>query len=140
MAVLYRSLCWRLGWPVYLAMTGWHDICRYEDGTRTVNIKATAIGLGGFLTPPDEFYIKKHHLLPERISSGSDLTALKPRQMLGCFFGSRGRCWYDSYDALGAVEDYRRAAELFPESRLWKEELQRVSSLAYGNHSVWQVT
>jgi hypothetical protein len=104
-----------------------------------VNIEATAIGLGGVSTPPDEHYVKKHCLSPERIAAGSDLTALKPRQMLGYFFGSRGRCWYDCYDALGAVDDYRRASELFPQSRLWAEQLQRITSLAYGRDGVWQV-
>src|SRR5262245_18504640 len=101
MAVLYLCLCWRLGWPVSLAMTGWHTICRYDDGLRAVNIETTAIGEGGFSTPPDEHYIEKDRLRPEDIASGSDLTALKPRQALGGYFGARGRYWYDRCDAKG---------------------------------------
>ncbi len=130
MAVLYLSVCWRLGWPVFLALTGWHEICRYDDGTRTLNVETTAIGEGGFGTPPDEYYIAKYNLLPEWITSGSDLTALRPRQMLGSFFGSRGRYWYDRRDALGATDDYRRATELFPQSRLWREKYHHAAGLA----------
>jgi hypothetical protein len=130
MAVLYLSLCWRLEWPVHLALAGWHEICRYDDGERTINIETTAIGEGGFGTPPDEHYIRKYSLLPEWITSGSDLTALKPRQMLGCFFGSRGRYWYDRQDALGAMDDYRRATELFPQSHLWREKYTHAAGLA----------
>ncbi len=130
MAVLYISLCWRLRWPVYLACSGWHMICRYDDGKRTINVETTAIGEGGFRTPPDEYYIEKDCLLPEWVASGSDLTALKPRQMLGSFFGSRGRYWYDRYDALRAVDDYRRAMELFPQSRLWREKYHHAAGLA----------
>jgi hypothetical protein len=129
MAVLYVCLSWRLGWPVFLAQSGWHTLCRYDDGTRTMNIETTAIGEGGFSTPPDGHYIKADRLTARDILSGSDLTALKPRQMLGCFFGARGRYWYDRYDAVRAREDYRRATELFPQSRLWLEQWSHASGL-----------
>jgi hypothetical protein len=120
MAVLYHCLCWRLGWPVSLAFSGWHAFCRYDDGKTTVNVETTAIGEGGFSLPGDRYYIERDGLLPEHIRSGSDLTALRPRQVLGSFFGSRGRYWFDVYLALPASEDYGRAARLFPESRLWR--------------------
>jgi hypothetical protein len=129
-AVLYHSLCWRLGWPVSLALMGWHFICRYDDGMRRINIETTAVGEGGFSTPPDEDYIKRDNLLPEYISSGSDLTALKPRQVLGCFFGVRGRHWYDLYLAVPARDDYERATRLFPQSRLWQESAEHTRYLA----------
>jgi hypothetical protein len=129
MAVLYVSLCWRLGWPVSLAMSGWHTLCRYDDGTRAINIETTAIGEGGFSTPPDAHYIRADKLTAEDIPSGSDLTALKPRQMLGCFFGWQGRYWYDRYDAVRARDDYARAAKLFPQSRLWRQQWTHASNL-----------
>ena len=119
----------------------WHDICRYEDGTRTVNIEATAIGLGGFLTPPDEFYIKKHHLL-----SGTNLVWIRPHRAEAA---SDARLLFRVARPM-LVRLLRRARgggglpagrqNCFQQSRLWKEELQRVSSLAYGKDSVWQVT
>jgi hypothetical protein len=129
MAVLYLSLCWRLGWPVFLAMSRWHKLCRYDDGERRINIETTAIGEGGFSVPPDELYIKKDNLRPEDISSGSDLTCLSPRQMLGCFFGSRGRYWHDQFLPMAARDDYQRAAKLFPQSRLWRENWEYADRL-----------
>jgi hypothetical protein len=130
MAVLYVALCWRLGWPVFLAMTRWHVICRYHDGQRTVNIEPSCIGRGGFSTPEDDVYIKEDKLTPEDISSGSDLSPLTARQSLGVFFGLRGRYWHDRRDALCARDDYQRATTLFPQSRLWREKYQYVCQLA----------
>jgi hypothetical protein len=130
MAVLYLCLCWRLGWPVSLALSGWHTLCRYDDDARKINIETTAIGEGGFSTPPDEHYIKADRLSAWDIQSGSDLTALRPRQVLGCFFGARGRYWYDRFDANRARDDYGRASELFPQSRLWREKWRHASGLA----------
>lgn len=120
--VLYVALCWRLGWPVSLAVSRWHVICRYHDGRRSVNIETSRIGQGGFGTPEDEVYIKEDRLTPEDIASGSDLSPLTARQALGVFFGLRGRYWYDRRDAVCARDDFRRAMGLFPESRLWREQ------------------
>jgi hypothetical protein len=130
MGVLYYSLCWRLGWPVSLALTGWHELCRYDDGKRTINVETSNIGMGAYRIMPDEEYIREDHLAPERVASGSDLTALRPRQVLGVFFGNRGRYWYDQYIALAAKDDYGRAVKLFPESWLWREKRQNACLLA----------
>ena len=130
MAVLYLSLCWRLRWPVFLAQSWWHSFCRYDDGQRTMNIETSCIGMGGFRTPPDAEYAWQDSLSDEDIISGANLTALKPQQMLGCFFGARGRYWYDRFDARGAEADYGRASRLFPQSRLWREKRQNAAALA----------
>ena len=44
MPTLHVALGWRLGWPVSLAVAGWHVLCRYDDGVRTHNIEATRTG------------------------------------------------------------------------------------------------
>ena len=130
MSVLCLSLCWRLKWPVYLAQSWWHSFCRYDDGQRTINIETSCIGEGGFSTPSDESYIRQDNLRSSDIGpSGGNLTALKPWQMLGCFFGARGRYWYDCCDARGAEADYGRASKLFPESRLWREKWTNAAGL-----------
>ena len=48
MPALHCALGWRLGWPVSLALAGWHVFCRFDDGTRTRNIESTRTGGGGF--------------------------------------------------------------------------------------------
>jgi hypothetical protein len=32
MAALHLALGWRLGWPVSLAVVGWHVILRFDNG------------------------------------------------------------------------------------------------------------
>jgi hypothetical protein len=131
MADLFHCLAWRLRWPVYLAMSRWHSLCRYDDGERKINIETSNFE-GGFRTPPDEHYMREDGLLPFDIEHGSDLTDLTPRQTLGCYYGARGRYWYDQADATRAEADYARAARLFPQSRLWRQKWQYALSLKQG--------
>jgi regulator of sirC expression with transglutaminase-like and TPR domain len=123
MAALHVAIGWRLGWPVSLAMAGWHILCRYDDGKTIHNIEATNNGKGGFHSHPDAYYRAKYQVSEDAIRAGSDLTALSPRQMLGAFLLMRARHWQDSGHAKEAATDYRRAAEFFPESRLLQRKL-----------------
>ncbi len=136
MAVLFHALCWRLRWPVSLAHAGWHEFCRYDNGTRTINVETSNIGQGFFRTLPDGYYSAKYNLLAERVRLGSDLQALSPRRVLGCFFGARGRYWYDQREAALARDDYGRAAGLFPESWLWREKWAHARALASAGGTV----
>jgi hypothetical protein len=117
MSMLHVALGWRLGWPLSLACVRNHKICRYDDGEVTYNIEATQTGLGGFKAPPDSYYIKEYDLSPKAISSGSDLRAVKPRELLGIFMGARGRHMRDTDRKAMAVADYLTARSLFPTSR-----------------------
>lgn len=117
MAALHVAISRRLGWPVSLACVGSHYICRYDDGTVTHNIEATQAGYGGFKSDPDSYLIERYELPPKAISSGSDLRAVNPREMLGIFLGFRGRhmrgtCRWDE-----AERDYLLARHLFPSNR-----------------------
>jgi hypothetical protein len=117
MAALHVAIGWRLGWPVSLACVKSHLICRYDDGRVTYNIEATSTGRGGFSAPTDEDLIRKFGLPPVAISSGSDLRALKPREMLGVFVGLRGRHMRDTDRWDEAEGDYLLARRLYPTSR-----------------------
>jgi hypothetical protein len=117
MATLHVALGWRLGWPVSLACVGSHFICRYDDGEVTHNIEATKNGGGGFHSHPDEYYLQEHRLPGKAVTCGSDLRAVTPREMLGLFFGARGR-HFDNTNRLEEAEaDYLLARYLFPRSR-----------------------
>jgi Transglutaminase-like superfamily len=118
MPALHVALGWRLGWPVSLACAGWHLLCRYDDGQRTHNIEATNNGHGGFHSHPDDYYRQQYHLPDEAIQGGSDLTALRPRQLLGLFVGLRARHWDDIGCSEPACRDYHLARDLFPNSLL----------------------
>ena len=117
MAALHVAIGWRLGWPVSLACVKSHFICRYDDGVVTHNIEATQAGFGGFKSDPDDYLIEKYGLPAVAISSGSDLRALKPREMFGAFLGLRGRHMCDTGRQEEAEADYLLARCLYPNSR-----------------------
>jgi hypothetical protein len=117
MAALHVAIGWRLGWPVSLACVRSHYICRYDDGQVTHNIEATQAGYGGFKSDPDAYLIEHYELPPKAISSGSDLRAVNPREMLGIFLGFRGRHMRDVGRWDEAERDYLLARHLFPSNR-----------------------
>lgn len=117
MAALHVAIGWRLGWPVSLACVKSHYVCRYDDGRVTHNIEATQSGYGGFKSDPDEYLIQKYGLPPVAIRCGSDLRALKPRELLGVFVGFRARHMQDLERYQDAELDYLLARRLFPNSR-----------------------
>ncbi|HXG11591.1 MAG TPA: transglutaminase family protein [Gemmataceae bacterium] len=117
MAALHVAIGWRLGWSVSLACVKSHFVCRYDDGKVTHNIEATQAGYGGFKSDPDDYLIRQYGLPPVAIRSGSDLRALKPREMLGVFLGFRGRHMRDTGRWEEAEADYLLARWLFPNSR-----------------------
>lgn len=117
MSALHVAIAWRFGWPVSLACVGSHFICRYDDGKVTHNIEATQSGYGGFKSDPDRELIQRYHLPLIAVVCGSDLRALKPREMLGAFLGLRGRHMRDTNRLREANADYLLARWLFPLSR-----------------------
>jgi hypothetical protein len=111
------AVAWRLGWPVSLACVHSHFIARYDDGQVTHNIEATETGRGGVSSKTDEAIMTDFRLPPKAITSGSDLRALKPREMLGCFVGLRARHMRDIGEMAEAERDYLLARYLFPANR-----------------------
>jgi hypothetical protein len=117
MSALHVAVGWRLGWPVSLACVRSHYICRYDDGAVKHNIEPTQAGYGGFKSDPDAYLIERYELPPKAISSGSDLRAVTPRELLGIFIGFRGRHMNDTNRLQEAERDYLQARQLFPSSR-----------------------
>ena len=117
MAALHVAIAWRLGWPLSLACAGPHFFCRYDDGRVVHNIEATNNGRGGFQSHPDEYYQKEFGIPDRAVACGSDLRAVTPREMLGLFFGLRGRHWEDIGRLVEAEVDYLWARVLFPRNR-----------------------
>ena len=126
MPALHVALGWRLGWPVSLAVAGWHVLCRYDDGVRTHNIEATRTGQGGFHSHPDEDYRRRYAIAESDVQSGSDLTALDARRTLGLFVGFRARLWQDLHRFEQAARDYELALRLFPNSRLLRRKATEI--------------
>jgi hypothetical protein len=129
MAALHVALGWRLGWPVSLACVRAHLICRYDDGRVTHNIEATQSGYGGFKSDPDDYLIRQYGLPPGAVSSGSDLRALRPREVLGVFIAFRGRHMRDTGNWEQAELDYLLARHLFPTSRRLHLDAMAVTAL-----------
>jgi hypothetical protein len=125
MAVFYVILARRIGLPVSLAYAGSHLYARYDDGFGLhYNIETTDLGRGGYCSPTDE-EIRAHYRLPEIAETcGSDLVGLSNRQMLGVYFGLRGRHFSDlrtiPNDPLTPrmEVDFLLARALYPESRV----------------------
>jgi Transglutaminase-like superfamily len=122
MAALHVALGWRLGWPVSLACVGTHFICRYDDGKVRHNIEATQTGNGGFKSDPDDELIQQYRLPRQAITSGSDLRAVTPRELLGIFVGLRARHARDIRNYVQAERDYLLARYLFPAHRINSRE------------------
>jgi hypothetical protein len=131
MAALHVALGWRLRWPVSLACVGAHLICRYDDGKVTHNIEATKTGGHGFHSHPDDYYLRTHRLPEKAIACRSDLRALTPQEMLGVFFGLRGRHFVDTNRDELAEPDYLTARALFPRNRQL-HYAQVMSSVQFG--------
>jgi hypothetical protein len=132
MPALHVALSWRLGWPVSLAVAGWHVLCRFDDGHRSHNIEATRTGGGGFHSHPDEEYRARYMISEKDVESGSDLTALDARRMLGLFIGFRARYWQDVGRMRQAADDYRMALQLFPNSRLLFQKADELGVVEIG--------
>ncbi len=124
LATLQLAMGWRMGWPVSLACINAHYILRFDDGETTHNIETTQSGHGGFKSDPDEFLIREHRLSPLAINSGSELRALRPRELLGAFIGLRARHRQDVGKSLHRTDlllesesDWLLARYLFPTNR-----------------------
>jgi hypothetical protein len=118
MSALHVAVGWRLGWPVSLACARWHILCRYDDGKVTHNIEATNNGQGGFSAPADAYYLKEYGIREWAVRCGSDLAALRPRELLGLFVSLRARHYHDCGNFQRALVDYQLAHRLFPNNRL----------------------
>lgn len=117
LAVLHVVLGRRLGWPVSLACIGSHFICRFDDGSKIINVEATDTGRGGFATPTDERLLENNQLPLKAVECGSDLRCLTSREMLGIFIGLRAR-HYDNIERFSEAErDYMLARYFFPQNR-----------------------
>jgi hypothetical protein len=133
MPALHVALAWRLGWPVSLACARWHILCRYDDGKVAHNIEATNNGRGGFHSHPDAYYRQKYGIPEEAVRSGCDLTALRPRQLLGLFVSLRARHFEDIGSLDEARADYELAARLFPNNpRFRGKAADLTSAFRYG--------
>jgi transglutaminase superfamily protein len=131
LAALHVAFGWRLGWPVSLACVHSHFISRFDDGRAVFNIEATQSDYGGFKSDPDEYLIAEKKLPPIAITSGSDLRALRPREVLGQFIGLRARHARDvgihegnESKILASEPDWLLARQLCPTSRqLYRNQL-----------------
>ncbi|MCI0702338.1 MAG: transglutaminase-like domain-containing protein [Planctomycetia bacterium] len=117
MAALHHAIGWRLGWPVSLACAASHLFLRYDNGLVQYNVEATQAGFGGMSSPPDEYLVTQYKLTPEAISTGSDLRALKPSEVLGVFLSLRARHFRDVGNTTFAERDYLLARYLVPSNR-----------------------
>ncbi len=117
LSMVFVILAWRLGWPVSLASVGSHFISRYDDGDVRYNIEATNLEGDTFSSQDDEYYLKLYNLPEKAIRCGSDLRAVTPRELLGTFFGLRGRHYENTDRFENAEVDYLLARYLFPKNR-----------------------
>jgi len=117
MPVLHVAIGRRLGWPVSLACTGSHFVCRYDDGKVIYNIEATDTGRGGFAEGSDQDYVEKEGISQKAIAVGSDLRRLTASEMLGVFIAARARHFNDTGRSDLAARDYVLAFTQMPNNR-----------------------
>lgn len=139
LAALHVAMGWRMGWPVSLACVNSHYVLRFDDGETIYNIEATQSDFGGFKSDPDDYLIRERRLPSIAITSGSDLRALRPRELLGVFVSLRARHLQDVGNqqhredlVLASEPDWLLARQLFPSNRaIYKHQM--VSSTMRGN-------
>jgi len=117
MPALHVAIGRRLGWPVGLACTNSHFVCRYDDGKVVYNIEATETGRGGFAEGSDQDYIERESVSQKAIAVGSDLRKLTGREMLGVFIAARARYYNDTGKSDLAARDYALAFTQMPNNR-----------------------
>jgi hypothetical protein len=132
MAALYFGLAWRYGWPVTLATAGYHLLVQYFDGQVRHNVEASTIGEGGFSAPTDDFYVTKHGVSEEFVVQGLELRPLRPREVLGVFFGLRLRYFRDVNRPAEAERDLRLAKSLAPDCWWLGEEEWKLAAFYAG--------
>jgi len=113
--------------PVSLACAGTHFLCRFDDGSKTINIEATETGRGGFSSQTDEYVRAKHKVPAKALDCGSDLRAVSAREMLGLFLGFRARHFENTRRVAEAEADYLLARHLFPRNRMLYVAQSRLS-------------
>lgn len=140
LAALQHAVGWRLGWPVSIACLNSHFILRFDDGETIYNIEATQSGHGGFKSDPDTYLIEQYNLPEIAIASGSDLRALRPREVLGSYIGLRarhlfdlGRSHGDESQILSSEADWLLARHLFTTNRALYKNQTVVSALRAGS-------
>jgi hypothetical protein len=136
MSALQMAIGWRLGWAVSLAAVRSHDILRFDDGEKIYNVETTNTGRGGWSSMTDEQYIEEYHLSSKALVTGSDLRALRPREVLALFIGLRARHYqdcakaYHQFDLFAKAEtDWLLARHLFPANRRLYTNSMGVSAL-----------
>lgn len=124
MGALFVALCWRIGWPVKLVTAKAHFYCKFDDGEVQHNVEPTNFDRG-FRTPFDSHFKEEHGIPDIAVDIGSDLKPLSPRELLGVFYGLRGRHNRDCERIQDAEEDYLFARTLFPQNRrLYMEQME----------------
>jgi hypothetical protein len=76
----------------------------------------------------DALSVRKYGIAEEAIRSGSDLTALRPRQLLGLFVSLRARHFEDTGHLDEARADYELAARLFPNNLRFRAKVAELTS------------
>jgi hypothetical protein len=118
MATLFLALARRLDLPVSLACVGAHFICRFDDGTKAINIETSTFHEGGgFSCGTDQQYLEARETPKVALNCGSDLRAITAREMLGVFVGLRARHLDNILRFTEAEQDYLLARYLFPNNR-----------------------
>jgi hypothetical protein len=128
LSLLHVVLGRRLGFPVSLACAGSHFLCRFDDGTKTINIEATETGRGGFGSESDDYYMREYNIPRCGVDCGSDLRALAPRELFGVFLGLRARHLENTERLAEAEPDYLLARYLFPQNRQLYINQRRISA------------
>lgn len=123
MPVLYMAIGHRLGWPIKGVVSRDHMWARWDDGKRggqRFNLDATNADSNGadgsFASLTDQEYADWLKTAPEFIQSGSDMTSLTARQLLGVFLQSRAGYWRAQGNRIRQREDLALAVQCFPQN------------------------
>jgi hypothetical protein len=122
--VLMVAVGRRCGYPLYLAASKGHLLCRWEDGGERFNIETAIEGVD---SKPDSYYRRwPHPIDDEELKTEKYLKSLSPAEELGVFAQIRAACLEENRRFNDSAQAYEIALRSFPESRYVKAYLNNV--------------
>lgn len=112
MPVLYVAVGRRLGYPLYLVASKKHLFVRWDDGTTSLNVEATARGLATY--GDDHYKSWPFNATEEEIRANGLLKSMTPEEELACFTSMRGHCLMCMGQFVKSVEAHRESCRLAP--------------------------
>ena len=119
MALLWKIVADRLGWPLFLRHAPTHLYLAWDDGAYRANLEAT----DSAKPVKDEEYRKREKVSEEDYKEGRYMRNLLPKEIVAAFVATRACHWRAVNAPMKEFEDLLLAAELDPRTPSYRMNL-----------------